>query len=162
MQPQQLDQLINRAQWHADLVAAAVVVDVHTSCILSLRHLGFLGWDPLMGVHHVNRQPRNGAARSACALHGSLAAAAAALLAAACWLEPPPYARSGIGLGIVEGAVSNIKLLHVLHLAKFASWKLMKAMRMGAVSSLKVLEWWRHAGWRRHCTSKVGTGFHIV
>jgi hypothetical protein len=39
----------------------------------------------------------------ACAVHAALACTAAVLLAVACHLAPPSYARTGSGLGVVEG-----------------------------------------------------------
>lgn len=50
----------------------------------------------------------------ACATHAALACVGAVLLAVACHLAPPPYARTGSGLGVVEGQLQLASLQAVL------------------------------------------------
>lgn len=55
------------------------------------------------------RGVRGMAARRVCTAHAALAWAAAVLLAAACHLAPPPYARIGSGLGVIEGQPNTLQ-----------------------------------------------------
>lgn len=81
------------------------------------------------------------AARRACTAHAAAACAAAVLLATACHLAPPPYARTGSGLGVIEGvhsisAIFNLQAwpchvaAHVSVLVLQGSWQLRQRWRL--------------------------------